>query len=90
MGRTAFAIPEGALPFWRERLAARGVQGLGEDASFGAPRLSFAWPDGDELALVEAADARAPWTAGGVPADAAIRGFHSVALRLRANRPAFA
>ncbi|TIU76567.1 MAG: ring-cleaving dioxygenase, partial [Mesorhizobium sp.] len=36
------------------------------------------------FALVEdKADGRAPWVKGGVPADEAIRGFHSVALRLK-------
>ena len=62
---------------------AAGSAGLAEDERFGAKRLSFAGPDGDELALVEADDARAPWTGGGVPEDAAIRGFHGASLRLR-------
>ena len=60
-----------------------GVAGLAEDERFGAKRLSFTGPDGDELALVEADDARAPWTGGGVPEEAAIRGFHGASLRLR-------
>ena len=64
---------------WRRRAST----GLAEDESFGEKRLSFAGPDGDELALVEADDARAPWTGGGVPAEAAIRGFHGASLRLR-------
>ena len=83
VGRTAFAVPQGALPFWRERLAAQGVGEIAEDASFGAKRLSFTGPDGDEFALVETDDARAPWTHGGVPEEAAIRGFHGASLRLR-------
>jgi glyoxalase family protein len=83
VGQTVFAVPKGALPYWRARLAERGVAGLAEDESFGAARLSLAGPDGDELALVEAEDARAPWTGGGMPGDAAIRGFHSIAIRLR-------
>ncbi len=83
VGETVFAVPPGAIPFWRERLAAAGAGGLAEDSRFGEARLSFTGPDGDELALVEAEDARAPWTGGGVPDDAAIRGFHSAALRLR-------
>jgi glyoxalase family protein len=84
VGQTVFAVPKGALPFWRERLAAQGAGGLAEDASFGARRLSFTGPDGDEFALVETDDARAPWTGGGIPDDAAaIRGFHGAALRLR-------
>ncbi|MFO1105600.1 MAG: VOC family protein [Amaricoccus sp.] len=84
VGTTVFAVPEGALPFWRERLTVRGVPaGLAEDQIFGETRLRFTGPDGDEFALVETADARAPWTEGGVPSDVAIRGFQGASLRLR-------
>jgi glyoxalase family protein len=83
VGQTVFAVPPGSLPYWRERLAAQGVTGLAEDESFGAKRLSFTGPDGDELALVEVEDPRAPWTGGGVPEEAAVRGFHSASMRLR-------
>jgi glyoxalase family protein len=83
VGQTVFAVPKGSLPFWRQRLAAQGVSSLADDESFGAKRLSFTGPDGDELALVEADDPRAPWTGGGVGAEAAIRGFHGASLRLR-------
>ena len=83
VGRTVFAVPPGSLGFWRERLAARGVAGVSDDQSFGAPRLSFTGPDGEELALVETDDARHDaWTGAGVPAEAAIRGFDGVSLRL--------
>ena len=84
VGTTVFSVPEGSLGFWRERLAARGVEGLTEDEAFGQKRLHFAGPDGDGFALVETpGDARQPWTEGGVAGDVAIRGFHSTAMRLR-------
>ncbi|RST85098.1 ring-cleaving dioxygenase [Aquibium carbonis] len=84
VGATVFSVPEGTLPFWRERLAAEGVGGLSETESFGEKRLAFAGPDHDEFALVEARyDSRTPWTGGAVAGDEAIRGFHSVSLRLR-------
>lgn len=80
---TAFSVPRGALPFWRERLAAHGVAGLESAEAFGQKRLAFAGPDGDGFALVETEnDQRAPWTGNGVGADVAIRGFHSVSMRL--------
>jgi glyoxalase family protein len=83
VGTTVFAVPEGALPFWCDRLAALGVPGLAETTRFGETRLSFEGPDGDGLALVERpGDVRTPWTGGGVDAEAAIRGLHSVSLRL--------
>lgn len=83
VGTTAFAVPKGTIRWWRERLAARGATGLAEDERFGERRLAFAGPDGDEFALVEVEDARAPWEGGSVPADKAIRGFRGAALRLR-------
>jgi glyoxalase family protein len=83
VGTTVFSVPEGSLGFWKERLAAQGVQGLEEQESFGQKRLSFLGPDNDSFALVEdPADERPAW-AGAVPTDHAIRGFHSASLRLR-------
>ena len=84
VGETVFSVPQGALPFWTDRFAALGVDGLKADEAFGEKRLHFAGPDGDGFALVEAKnDARLPWTHGGVGAENAIRGFHSASLRLR-------
>jgi glyoxalase family protein len=82
VGETAFAVPRGALPFWRARLSSRGVQGLDDDTTFGEARLRFQGPDGDGFALVEADDDRAPWTGSDVPADVAIRGFRGARFRL--------
>ena len=84
VGTTVFSVPEGTLPYWRRRFEEQGVAGVAEEESFGQKRLVFAGPDGDSFALVEdRADTRAPWSKGGVPSDEAIRGFHSVSLRLR-------
>ena len=84
VGTTVFSVPEGTLGYWEKRFADEGVQGLSREETFGQNRLVFAGPDGDGFALVEdKADKRAPWVKGGVPADEAIRGFHSVALRLK-------
>ncbi len=83
VGETAFAVPPGSLGWWKDRLSTFGIDGPAEDVAFDAPRLRFAGPDGDEFALVEADDPRAPWTEGGVPAESAIRGFRGVSMRLR-------
>lgn len=84
VGTSVFSVPEGSLGFWRDRLATRGVDGVKEEETFGEKRLNFAGPDGDGFALVEVRnDPRAPWTEGGISEDYAIRGFHSVAMRLR-------
>lgn len=80
---TAFAVPPGALGYWRARLEAAGAGGLAEDSRFGEKRLRFLGPDGDGFALTEVeGDARAPW-AGPVPAAEGVRGFRGVTLRLR-------
>ncbi len=84
VGTTVFAVPEGALGYWKERLSGLNVDGLAEDEAFGERRLHFAGPDGDGFALVEApGDTRKAWSDGGVGDDEAIRGFHSASFRLR-------
>ncbi|MEB3417939.1 VOC family protein [Salipiger marinus] len=84
---TAFAVPEGTLDAWEARLGEAGVPGLERVNTFGENRLLFQGPDGDGLALVEADDDRTPWTGNGIGADTALRGFHSVELRLRDTGP---
>ena len=85
----AFAVPEGTLGFWRERLADRGVDAGGTEARFGEPVLRFTDPDGLPLVLVESTRAGVvgrderpvrPWTGSDVPEERAIRGVHSVTL----------
>jgi glyoxalase family protein len=84
VGTTVFAVPQGSLGYWQDRLTQNGATGLKTEATFGEKRLNFAGPDGDGFALVEVKDdGRDPWTENGVDADHAIRGFHSVAMRLR-------
>ena len=79
---TAFSVPPGSLPAWEDRLSRAGLSGLGRDRRLGEERLRFEGPDGEGFALVEIDDARAPWSDGPVAPDMAIRGFHSVSLRL--------
>lgn len=84
VGVTAFSVPEGTLAFWEQRLVSEGVTGLKCFELFGEQRLTFEGPDGDGFALVETRDdGRASWTNGGVGSDEAIRGFHSVSMRLQ-------
>ncbi len=82
VGTTVFSVPTEALGFWEKRLADANVSGLARSDRFGEARLSFKGPDGDDFALVEAGDDnRAPWLVDGIPADVAIRGFHSASLK---------
>lgn len=84
VGITEFAIPEGSIGYWTDRLTAEGVGRLTRADQFGAQRLTFDGLDGDEFAVVETpGDARAPWVGGTVAHDEAIRGFKSASMRLR-------
>lgn len=84
VGTTVFSVPEGSLGYWEKHLADQRVTGLKREERFGEKRLDFDGPDGDSFAFVEdKEDHRAPWVKGGVPRDDAIRGFHSVSMRLR-------
>ncbi|RIX97954.1 ring-cleaving dioxygenase [Aureimonas flava] len=79
---TVFRVPEGAVGFWTQRFLERGVAFDPPVRRFGETALAFRDPDGMRLALVgvPGAEAEPGWTGGGVPAAAAIRGFHSVSL----------
>ncbi|QLG61523.1 ring-cleaving dioxygenase [Halorarum salinum] len=95
---TAFAVPEGSLDYWRDRLESRGVEVREPEERFGARVLPFTDPDGQELELVErearsASDGSGrspqepfggvePWADSPVPEERRIRGFHGVTLRL--------
>ncbi|WP_299678971.1 VOC family protein [uncultured Roseobacter sp.] len=83
VGVTEFAVPTGALGFWKDHLAAQGVSGLKDSAFLGEARLEFDGPDGDGFALVEAEpDGRASWTGGGIGAGEGVLGFHGARFRL--------
>lgn len=81
---TAFAVPEGSLGFWRERLTRLDVAHREAEPRFGEESLLFADPDGLPLALV-ATPAPGPsdvWTTPEIGSDHAVRGFHGVTLML--------
>ena len=85
---TAYAVDPASVGFWRERLGAAGVT-VAESTRFGEPVLRFADPDGMTVEIIGAAesDPAKAWTDGDVPAQHALRGFHSVTV-LEANRTA--
>jgi len=72
----AFAVPEGSLDYWRDRLDDRGVAHETE-SRMGDDVLSFSDPADTRLELVAAESPVAPWTEA-VPERAAIRGLHGV------------
>jgi glyoxalase family protein len=87
VGSTVFSVPDGSLNYWQQRFEDYQIQLLGRSMSFGEARLNFSGPDGEIFALTEVSnDDRKAWTGNGVPAPAAIRGFHSVSMRLGGYR----
>ena len=80
----AFAVPEGSLAFWKQRLADKGVAAA-ERTRLGETALAFDDPNGHKLEFVAANTASTipGWSGGEVPGEHAIRGFHGVTLELR-------
>lgn len=81
---TAFSVPAGSLPFWQERFAKLGLKQEPVETRFADEVLPFADPDGLRLELVATAvaDSRPAAPSPDVPAQFAIRGFHSSTLAL--------
>ena len=86
---TVFSIPEGSIGYWTQRLIERGVAHDPLAKRFGATTIAFKDQDGTRLALsgVNGVETKPGWSAGGVPAEHAIRGFHSVSLLLAEAGP---
>jgi glyoxalase family protein len=82
--QTSFRIPAHAIGYWLQRFIEKGVTHEALARRFGETTLSFIDPEGLSLALVGVAGAESEpaWTAGEIPAEHAIRGFHGVTLML--------
>lgn len=77
---TAFVIPEGSVDYWIDRLESRDVDVDTPHTRFGETVVPFRDHDVQPLELVTGTSDIEPWADGPVPADNAIRGFHSVTL----------
>jgi glyoxalase family protein len=79
---TAFRIPLESMGYWTQRLLQKGVGHGGHERRFGETRLPFSDPDGTVLVLIgdPAAAGEPGWAQNGIPAEHAIRGFHSAGL----------
>ncbi len=86
---TMFRVPEGAIGYWTHRLIEKGVAHDTVSKRFGDPVLAFKDADGMRLALVGVAgiESEPGWSAGEIPAQHAIRGFHGVSLLLNEADP---
>ncbi|HEU5171728.1 MAG TPA: ring-cleaving dioxygenase [Gemmatimonadales bacterium] len=85
---TSFSVPADSLGPWQARLAECGVPVEEVEPRFGEPALRLRDRSGLVFELIGSdRDARAPWTGGGVPADAAIRGLHGITMVVRDPGP---
>jgi glyoxalase family protein len=75
-----FVVPPGSLDYWADRLDARGVDVRGPDRRFDERVLRFEDPAGTRVELVTGESPLDPWTGGGVPGDAAVRGIQGVTV----------
>ena len=85
---TSFSVPARSLDAWKARLRARGFTVTDAPPRFGEESIIVADSSGLVMELVATdRDERAPWAAAGVPADAAVRGLHSVTMTVRDPKP---
>ncbi|RDI60008.1 ring-cleaving dioxygenase [Microvirga subterranea] len=86
---TVFRVPEGSLGYWMHRLVEKGVPHEVPAKRFGETVLAFKDPDGMRLAIVAvpAIGNEPAWSDGEIPAEHAIRGFHSASLLLARAAP---
>ncbi|MGK6352661.1 ring-cleaving dioxygenase [Parapedobacter sp. DT-150] len=77
-----YAVPEGSLDFWKQRLESNNIIYNNAAEKFGEQYLSFLDPDGLKLELTvpKKADTRAPWVTDEVKAEYATRGFHHITI----------
>jgi glyoxalase family protein len=77
-----FAVPEGTLGWWAERLESAGIEPEAPASRFGETVLRFQDPHGLALSLTENEEAKdfTPWEHSPVAESHQIRGFHTVRL----------
>jgi glyoxalase family protein len=87
MTALSFSVAPPALDYWQGRLTRHGVA-VERKTRFGEEVLALADPDGIPVELVAATDdRRSGWTGAGIPAEQALRGFHTAELTVRAAAP---
>ena len=78
---TAFSVPTSSLSFWMDRLHERTIPYAGPYNRFSEMYVQFEDFDGTGIELVFTDDDERPgWDNGRIPAEFAIRGFHTVSL----------
>lgn len=80
---TAFSVPTASLRYWMDRLHERNIPYAGPHKRFSETYLRFEDVDGMGIEFVfNDEDQRPGWDNGRIPAESAVRGFHTVTLNV--------
>jgi glyoxalase family protein len=79
----SYAVPPGTAPFWHEHFARSGADHGTIEERFGGKFVRVRHPAGLQFEVVEAEDARRPWTTDAIGEDVATRGFFGTVLSVR-------
>ncbi len=84
-----YAVNKDSLDFWVNRFKEYNLKIDEPIVRFGESTLAFSDPDGLRLRLIASAtpDNRTPWETKDITSANAVKGFHSVTLTVRNNRP---
>jgi glyoxalase family protein len=80
---TGYAVPRGATAFWAEHFDRHGATHGGIEERFGTKFVRVRHPAGMSFEVVEADDARQPWTTANISPDVATRGFFGAVMSVR-------
>jgi len=81
---TCYAVPVGALTFWKDHLDRHGVDHDGIQQRFAGRYIRLRHPAGLVFELMESpGDTRRPWTTPCISADVATRGFFGAVMSVR-------
>jgi glyoxalase family protein len=86
---SVFRVPEGSTGFWTRRFIEHGLPHDAPEKRFGETKIAFKDPDGMRLSLaaIPGIEREPAWMEGKVPAEHAIRGFHSASLLVATAAP---
>jgi glyoxalase family protein len=81
---TAYSVPKGSLPFWKDHLQHHQAENSGIQERFGEKFIRFRHPAGLLLEVIESPDdVRTGWTTREISSDVANRGFYGPVLSVR-------
>jgi glyoxalase family protein len=81
---TAYAVPKGSLPFWKEHFHKHKIENGGIQERFGQKYIRFQHPAGLAFEMIEdPRDKRQGWVTEEIGAGEAVRGFHGTVLSMR-------